>query len=238
MQRYFTDNLDKLKLYGINAVIFQIRPWPMRSINRTWNRGANTLPEDRDRPLSGWDPLEFMIEECHKRNMELHAWMNPFRVATGGTEPTDPNHIYYQHPEWFVRYNNQILFDPGLPQSRQFIYQVVADVVKRYDVDAIHMDDYFYPYPAGGEKFPDDESFNAYPRTNGILGQPTGRLAPAKRQHLVKTLHETIHNIKPWVRFGISPFGIYPEPEKFARRKRDKRLAKLRQPLCRRASVD
>lgn len=210
MQAYFTDILDKLKQCGINAVIFQIRPMAdafYKSQLEPWSKYLTG--RQGQAPSPEWDPLEFMIEECHKRNMELHAWMNPYRVATGGTEPTDPNHIYYQHPEWFVRYNNQILFDPGLPQSRKFIYQVVADVVKRYDIDAIHMDDYFYPYPAGGEDFPDDDSFNTYREQMGFSLNQRDDWRRQNVNILVKTLHETIHSIKPWVRFGISPFGIY-----------------------------
>lgn len=86
--------------------------------------------------------------------MEFHAWLNPYRASTAGNTRFADSHIYHKHPEWFVTYNKQILFDPGLPESRQFICRVVRDIVGRYDVDAIHMDDYFYPYPAAGYAFP------------------------------------------------------------------------------------
>ena len=94
--------------------------------------------------------------------MEFHAWLNPYRASTAGNTRFADSHIYHKHPEWFVTYNKQILFDPGLPESRQFICRVVRDIVGRYDVDAIHMDDYFYPYPAAGMPFPDDNSFRKY----------------------------------------------------------------------------
>mgnify|MGYP000503155825 FL=1 len=88
--------------------------------------------------------------------MEFHAWLNPYRASTAGNTRFADSHVYHKHPEWFVTYNKQILFDPGLPESRQFICRVVRDIVGRYDVDAIHMDDYFYPYPVAGMPFPDD----------------------------------------------------------------------------------
>ena len=94
--------------------------------------------------------------------MEFHAWINPYRVKTSLKNQLAPEHIYHQHPEWFVTYGDQLFFDPALPESREFICRVVSDIVSRYDVDAIHMDDYFYPYPVKGLDFPDDESFARY----------------------------------------------------------------------------
>ena len=102
-----------------------------------------------------------MIEECHKRGMELHAWINPYRACTKGTTRLSPLHPYNKHPELFVKYVGQLYFDPGFPDNRKYICKIVRDIVNRYDVDAIHMDDYFYPYPNPGENFPDDVSFAA-----------------------------------------------------------------------------
>lgn len=91
--------------------------------------------------------MQFMIDECHKRGMEFHAWINPYRTKTTLKSELAPNHVYNIHPEWFVTYGDQLYFDPALPESRRHICMVVSDIVSRYDVDAIHMDDYFYPYP-------------------------------------------------------------------------------------------
>lgn len=137
--------------------------------------------------------------------MEFHAWVNPYRVKTNLKSELAPTHIYWQHPEWFLQYGNQLYFDPGLPESRKYICKVMKDIVDRYDVDAIHMDDYFYPYPIAGQDFPDNLSFARY-------GMGFSNKQDWRRDNvnvLVKELHELIHAEKPWVKFGISPFGIY-----------------------------
>lgn len=105
-------------------------------------------------PEPYWDLMQFMIDECHKRGMEFHAWINPYRTKTTLKSELAPNHVYNIHPEWFVTYGDQLYFDPALPESRRHICMVVSDIVSRYDVDAIHMDDYFYPYPIKGKDFP------------------------------------------------------------------------------------
>ena len=205
MQTYVTNMLDQLQQTGINAIIFQVRPmadafYPSKL--EPWSRfltgmqGVALVPK--------WDPLKFLIDECHARNMELHAWLNPYRVSSNINEPLASNHIYFKHPEWFVQYGNGIYFDPGLPQSREFITKVVDDIVTRYDIDAIHMDDYFYPYPINGMPFPDD---NSYARYNNGMNRNDWRRNNVNL--LIKELHQTIQHRKPWVRFGISPFGIY-----------------------------
>lgn len=153
--------------------------------------------------------MAFLIEECHKRNMEFHAWLNPYRISTAGNTKFADSHIYHQHPEWFVTYNKQILFDPGLPQSRQFICKVVKDIVSRYDVDAIHMDDYFYPYPSAGQFFPDDKSFRKYGLAKGYKPEQKADWRRENVNKLIREIKRTILLNKPWVRFGISPFGIY-----------------------------
>ena len=121
----------------------------------------------------------------------------------------DAFHIYNKHPEWFVTYNKQILFDPGLPESRQFICRVVRDIVSRYDIDAIHMDDYFYPYPVAGMPFPDDKSFQKYGLNKGYKASQRAEWRRENVNKLIREIKRTILLSKPWVRFGISPFGIY-----------------------------
>ena len=168
MRRSFIRKLDFLEKCGINAIIFQVRPEAdafYRSKLEPWSRFYTG--EQGRAPEGNFDVMAFLIEECHKRNMEFHAWLNPYRISTAGNTKFADSHIYHQHPEWFVTYYKQILFDPGLPQSRQFICKVVKDIVSRYDVDAIHMDDYFYPYPAAGQFFPDDKSFRKYGLAKG-----------------------------------------------------------------------
>lgn len=210
MQRYFTDLLDRLERAGINALVFQVRPsadtfYPSKL--EPWSKFLTG--RQGKAPVPNWDPMAFLIEECHKRNMEFHAWLNPYRVTTSKNEVLTFNHIYHQHPEWFVEYDGKTYFDPGLPQSRKHIREVVKDIVTRYDVDAIHMDDYFYPYPVNGVPFPDDASFRAYHKKMGFSSNQRDDWRRQNVNILIKGLHEDIRSIKPWVRFGISPFGIY-----------------------------
>lgn len=210
MRKSFVKKLDFLQACGINAIIFQVRPEAdafYKSDIEPWSR-FYTGEQGRS-PSGNFDPMAFLIDECHKRNMEFHAWLNPFRASTDGNTRFAYSHIYHRRPDLFVKYNKQILFDPGIPDNRQFICRVVRDIVTRYDVDAIHMDDYFYPYPAPGEAFPDDDSFRKYGKPRGYTD---ARRADWRRDNvntLIRELKRTILLAKPWVRFGISPFGIY-----------------------------
>lgn len=198
--------LNSLQKAGINAIIFQVRPEAdalYASRLEPWSRFLTGVQGKAPEPY--WDPMQFMIDECHKRGMEFHAWINPYRTKTTLKSELAPNHVYNIHPEWFVTYGDQLYFDPALPESRRHICMVVSDIVSRYDVDAIHMDDYFYPYPIKGKDFPDDASFA---RFGGGFGNK-GDWRRSNVNVLIKKLHETIREIKPWVKFGVSPFGIY-----------------------------
>lgn len=198
--------LNSLQKAGINAIIFQVRPEAdalYASRLEPWSRFLTGVQGKAPEPY--WDPMQFMIDECHKRGMEFHAWINPYRTKTTLKSELAPNHVYNIHPEWFVTYGDQLYFDPALPESRRHICMVVSDIVSRYDVDAIHMDDYFYPYPIKGVDFPDDASFARY--GGGFTSKADWRRSNVNI--LIKKLHETIRGIKPWVKFGISPFGIY-----------------------------
>ncbi|MBR5102446.1 MAG: family 10 glycosylhydrolase [Muribaculaceae bacterium] len=206
-QEYLKNQLDLLKRAGCNAVVWQIRPQAdaaYYSNLEPWTRWLTGKPGVAPDPI--WDPLQFMVTECHKRGIELHAWINPYRVTSGKDDRPAEGHIYYEHPEWFLNYaDGKIYFDPGLPESRDFIDLVVRDIMKGYDIDAIHMDDYFYPYPVKGAEFPDTASFARYGKGWGDIGE--------WRRHnvdmLIEQLHNSIADVKPWVRFGISPFGIW-----------------------------
>lgn len=206
MKNMLVSQLDSLEMTGINAIIFQVRAEAdalYESPYEPWSRFLTGVQGKA--PSPEWDPLRFMVDECHKRNMELHAWINPYRAKTKGTSALSPIHPYNAHPEWFVKYDGQLYFDPGLPESRKYICKIVRDIVSRYDIDAIHMDDYFYPYPSAGENFPDDSSFAVYGR--GFSNRDDWRRDNVNE--LVKEIHKTVHDTKPWVKFGISPFGIY-----------------------------
>lgn len=198
--------LNSLQKAGINAIIFQVRPEAdalYASRLEPWSRFLTGVQGKEPEPY--WDPMQFMIDECHKRGMEFHAWINPYRTKTTLKSELAPNHVYNIHPEWFVTYGDQLYFDPALPESRRHICMVVSDIVSRYDVDAIHMDDYFYPYPIKGKDFPDDASFARF--GGGFSNKGDWRRSNVNV--LIKKLHETIREIKPWVKFGVSPFGIY-----------------------------
>jgi len=202
--------IDLLNLHsknGMNAIIMQIRPASdafYSSELEPWSKYLTGTQGKAPNPF--YDPLQFWIEQCHQRNMEFHAWLNPFRVAQNVNEPLAASHIVFKHPEWIVNYGNKLYFDPGFPQTGEFVIKVVADIVARYDVDAIHFDDYFYPYPLK-EDFPDENSFAQYNR--GFLA---GQKADWRRDNvdlLIKKLSENIKQTKPWVKFGISPFGVW-----------------------------
>jgi len=211
MKYYITDMVQKLDEAGVNVIVFQIRPEAdafYKSNLEPWSRfltgEQGKAPDDPN-----FDPLKFIIEECHKRGIELHAWLNPYRVKANINNELAPEHLYWRHPERFVQYGNQLFFDPGLPENRSFICQVVQDIVSRYDVDAIHMDDYFYPYPIAGEAFPDDKSFSMHADAQGFTNSQRDDWRRNNVNLLIQQIKLTIAGTKPWVRFGVSPFGIY-----------------------------
>ena len=211
MKQYIADMVRKLDEAGINAIIFQVRPEAdafYKSNLEPWSRfltgRQGQAPDD-----PSFDPLAVMIEECHKRGMELHAWLNPYRVKTSMSTQLAPNHIYWKYPERFIQYGTQLFFDPGLPENRAFICDVVRDIVSRYNVDAIHMDDYFYPYPIAGQPFPDDRSFSMYAAKQGFSATQRDDWRRNNVNLLIQEIKYAIAATKPWVRFGVSPFGIY-----------------------------
>ncbi|MEJ7660429.1 MAG: family 10 glycosylhydrolase [Hymenobacter sp.] len=152
------------------------------------------------------DPLPFLIAEAHRHNMEFHAWFNPYRATMDTvTRTLAPLHPYNKHPEWFIRYGSQYLYNPGLPAVRAHIKRVIMDVVRRYDIDGVHFDDYFYPYPEPKLVFHDERAF----REENPDSLP---LADWRRQNvniLIHDLNDSIRTAKRWVKFGISPFGVW-----------------------------
>lgn len=202
--------LDAMASVNVNAVLFQVRPQAdalFVSDLEPWSRFLTG--EQGVAPDPFWDPTAFVIEECHKRGMEMHAWFNPYRVTSNDKEKLAPDHLYFKKPEMFVKYGKQLYFDPGLPESREHIYRVIKDFVSRYDVDAVHFDDYFYPYRIGREEFPDEASFLKYHEKDGFSRWDKLNWRRNNVNVLVKNLNDTIKSVKPWVKFGISPFGVW-----------------------------
>lgn len=206
MQANLTHQLNVLQQCGINAIMFQVRGEAdamYASPYEPWSRFLTGRQGTAPNPY--WDPLAWMITECHKRGMELHAWINPFRAKTKGTKELALNHPYVKHPERFFEYDGLYLFDPGLNENRRYICQIAADIVRRYDVDGIHMDDYFYPYPVAGMTLPDQATYITH--KNGIDNVDDWRRYNVNL--FMEMMHDSIRAVKPWVKFGVSPFGIY-----------------------------
>jgi uncharacterized lipoprotein YddW (UPF0748 family) len=206
-KKEFIELLDLCKDYHMNTVVFQVRP------------AADAFYASKYEPWSQWltgqqgkepeyDPLQFASVECRKRGLDLHVWLNPYRaVSDVKSNKTAPDHITNKHPEWFLTYGKTKYFDPSLPQTRDFVAQVVSDIVRRYDIDGVHMDDYFYPYKIAGVEFPDNESFK-----NNSRGYADSQKEDWRRDNvdlIIKQIHDSIKAIKPWVEFGISPFGVW-----------------------------
>lgn len=205
-KKYIQDQFDKLQEAGCNAVIFQVRPTADAVYKSEIEPWSSWLTGKRGKaPSPEWDPMEFAIEEAHKRGMEFHAWLNPYRVTSNAKEVLPNDHLSKKEPHRFVKFNGQTFFDPAYKENRDHICEIVKDIVSRYDVDGIHIDDYFYPYPANGKKFQeDDESYRKF--GNGMNRQDWRR---NNVDLLIEQLYTTIKSEKPWVRFGVSPFGIW-----------------------------
>ena len=206
MQETLTFQLDELQKDGVNAIIFQVRPECdalYASDLEPWSRFLTG--QQGKAPSPYWDPLQWMIDQCHARSMELHAWINPYRAKTKGTTSLSVNHVVIRHPERCFDYDGLTILNPGIAENRDYICEVARDIVTRYDVDGIHMDDYFYPYPVAGVPIPDDQQFRQF--NNGI--QDRGDWRRNNVNLFIKQFYETVHQAKPWVKVGISPFGIY-----------------------------
>ncbi len=206
MQQTLTYQLDELQKDGVNTIIFQVRPECdalYESKLEPWSRFLTGKQGQAPSPY--WDPLQWMIEQCHKRGMELHAWINPYRAKTKTTKQLASNHIAVRKPMNCFSYDDLFILNPGIAENRDYICEVAKDIVSRYDVDGIHMDDYFYPYPVKGETIPDAEQFRQF--NNGIKDINDWRRYNVNL--FIEQFYKTVHETKPWVKVGISPFGIY-----------------------------
>ncbi|CAF0953214.1 unnamed protein product [Adineta steineri] len=200
--------LNTVQRLNMNAVIFQIRPAGdafYASTLEPWSFYLTGTHGVAPSPL--WDPLTFIISEAHKRNIEVHAWLNPYRARmTGATYELASNHMAKRFPKYAYPYDNHIWMDPGSVEVQQFTVNVTDDIVRRYNVDAIHIDDYFYPYSDGTE-FPDEATYVAYQQQGGLLNKSDWRRSNVNT--LIETMYTRMHSIRPKVKFGVSPFGIW-----------------------------
>lgn len=206
--------LDKAVQMNLNVVIFQVRPACDALYASRFEPWSEFLTGQMGRgPNPFYDPLSFAIKEAHRRGLELHAWFNPFRVrAPNGKSGPATNHVLRTHPEFIRSHGSQLWLDPGLKDARDHSVRVILDVVKRYDIDGVHLDDYFYPYPernSAGQllEFPDQPAWQQYQAAGGKLARPDWRRKNI--DDFIQGLHRQIKAEKPWVKFGISPFGIW-----------------------------
>jgi uncharacterized lipoprotein YddW (UPF0748 family) len=199
--------LDRAAALKLNAILLQVRPASdalYASSKEPWSEflsgHAGVSP--------GYDPLAFAIQEAHARGLELHAWINPFRAAIHANDKLPSNHVAKEHPEWVRRFGKQLWIDPGEPAARAYVISVITDIARRYDVDGIHLDDYFYPYPlsSGDSSFPDESSWDRYGRKSGLSR------ADWRRENIndfVRSMYRAVKSTRSSARVGISPFGIW-----------------------------
>ncbi|MGW1955129.1 glycoside hydrolase family 10 protein [Streptomyces sp. NPDC001920] len=200
-----TDHLDNAADARLNTVILQVRPtadalWP--SPHEPWSQ-VLTGTQGGD---PGWDPLGTAVEEAHARGLQLHAWFNPYRVANHTDRSRlAESHPARRHPEWVVAYGGKLYYNPGLPEVRAFVQRAMLDAVERYPVDAVHFDDYFYPYPVAGQTFDDTDAYDRY-------GGGFSTRADWRRDNIDRLIQEMaagIRKLRPTTQFGISPFGVW-----------------------------
>ncbi len=232
--------LDRARDIGLNALILQVRPAADAIYPSTLEPWTEFLSGEQGKAPgdAAWDPLAFWVQQAHQRGLELHAWINPYRARhSSAKSPLAASHIAVRRPDLVKRYGDMLWMDPGEPEAAAHTLAVVADVVRRYDIDGLHIDDYFYPYPVpvaaapavaavpglpalpaaavagtpppAEQPFPDDPSYARYrleDPNGGALARDDWRRANVDA--LVEAMHRTVHAVKPWVRFGVSPFGV------------------------------
>ena len=205
--------LDRAVALRLNAVVLQVRPAADALYASKLEPWSEYLTGAEGKAPSPWyDPLAFAVREAHARGLELHAWFNPYRAGLSSQKsPHSASHVSRTMPSYVKKYGPYLWMDPGEPAVRQRTLRVVLDVVRRYDIDGVHIDDYFYPYKEfsrGRElDFPDDRSWRKYRRNGGKLSRDDWRRRNVDQ--LVHELYAGVHDVKPWVKFGVSPFGIW-----------------------------
>ena len=207
----FNRLLDLHKQNGMNAVIMQVRPATDAFYPSAYEPWSEWLSGVQGKPPSPYyDPLQFMINETHKRAMEFHAWCNPYRADFKiGKASIASSHITRLHPDWFLDYGDKKYFDPGNKQAQAFVVEVIRDMTERYEVDAVHFDDYFYPYRIAGKEFPDSVTYLQFGKS---MKKDDWRRSNV--DSIILSLRNIIKQTKPWVKFGISPFGVWRNHDK------------------------
>lgn len=206
-KRDFIEILDFYKRLNFNAAIVQVRTAGDALYPSSFAPWSKYISGKQGQKPEGFEsPLEWMIKETHKRGMEFHAWLNPYRATVDlDTLSLSQEHDFFKHPDWMVKYGKKYYYNPGLPEVRQNFDKVVSELVSNYEIDAIHFDDYFYPYKIEDEVFNDSLTFKAHQLPNQNLED----WRRSNVDSLVKNVYHTIKSIKPWVQFGISPFGVW-----------------------------
>lgn len=211
-QESYVQLLDQLKAAGMNAVIVQVRPTADTFYPSSYEPWSTYLTGKQGQaPQPYYNPLAFMIEEAKKRGLEFHAWFNPYRASMKNDFIPSSDHPLIDQREWFVQYGGKWYYDPGIPEAREYVLQAIIETVKHYDLDAVHFDDYFYPYRVANEAFPDSGSYAQY-------GKARFKDINEWRRHnvdyFVEELSRRIKAEKPFVKFGISPFGVWRNKDK------------------------
>ena len=200
------DIIDRAAAAHLNALLFQVRPMADAFYKSPYEPWSEFLTGTQgQRPDEDWDPLAFAIAEAHEKGIQLHAWFNPFRAWHSAAKSAPaPNHVSITHPEFVRQYGKQKWLDPGDPRAQAYAMKVILDVVRRYDIDGVHIDDYFYPYPVKGLPFPDSSTYRRYGHGLGLDAWRHQNV-----DSFVHKLYVNVHKAKPWLLVGISPFGIY-----------------------------
>jgi uncharacterized lipoprotein YddW (UPF0748 family) len=211
-QESYVALLDQLKAAGMNAVIVQVRPTADTFYPSSYEPWSTYLTGTQGQaPEPYYNPMAFMIEEAKKRGLEFHAWFNPYRASMRTDFIPSADHPLIDQREWFVQYGGKWYYDPGIPEAREFVLSSIMETVKHYDLDAVHFDDYFYPYRIANEEFPDSGSYARY-------GKDRFKDINAWRRYnvdwFVEELSRRIKAEKPFVKFGISPFGVWRNKDK------------------------
>lgn len=213
-QRELIALLDRAAEIGLNAIVLQVRPAADALYASPYEPWSEYLTGQMGRaPEPLYDPLEFAVAEAHRRGLELHAWFNPYRALhPSARSAVSADHISRTRPDLVRRYGTHLWMDPGEPDVQAHSIRVILDVVRRYDIDGVHIDDYFYPYRERDSRgrqiaFPDDPSWGRYLAAGGTLNRDDWRRGNVDQ--FVQHLYREIKEVKPWVRFGISPFGIW-----------------------------
>lgn len=210
MQKKEIDTIvENIKSWGFNAIFLQVKP-TNDALYNSRNLPWSTYLTGTEDAHPGYDPLQYFITKAHENGIELHAWINPYRVSmTKDTSKLSARNVAIQHPDWVFEYDGKLYLNPGKPEVVKYLYENIEEIVKNYDIDGIHLDDYFYPYPSNNKKLPnfDVEEYEKYKRKFAF--STVGDFRRSNVNDLIKNLSTSVHKLKPQILFGVSPFGIW-----------------------------